>query len=328
MTRSASGLIRQAWQNDSAWLVPLRPLSALTARVARRRLHHFRRRNPVPPVPVLVVGNITVGGTGKTPLVIALCRALRQHGFRVAVISRGYGARPPAWPWPVNADGDPARCGDEPVVIAREAGVPVTIDPDRARALSWTLERDAPDLVISDDGLQHYGLARTAELAMVDGETGLGNGRCLPAGPLREPAQRLEEVDWVVTRGACPDRPNDWSVTLEPGDPFHWVTGETLAAAAFRERYPRVHAVAGIGRPEQFFCGLREQGLDVIEHPRPDHHVYGPGELDFDDDRPVVMTAKDAVKCRVGNRDRLWVWPAGFRLPETLLHAIVHRLGR
>jgi len=327
MTRSLSGFIRQAWQNDSAILIPLRPLALLTARVARRRLDRFRRRAPVPPVPVLVVGNITVGGTGKTPLVIALCRALHQRGFRVAVISRGYGARPPAKPWPVGADADPVRCGDEPVVIAREAGVPVTIDPDRARALSWTLERDAPDLVISDDGLQHYGLPRTAELAVMDGEIGLGNGRCLPAGPLREPQARLDEVDWVVTRGDSPLRPEAWAVTLEPGAPFHWLTGEVLSSAVFRERHPAVHAVAGIGRPEQFFRGLREQGLDVIEHPRPDHHVYRPGELDFGDDRPVVMTAKDAVKCRAGDRDRIWVWPAELRLPATLLDSIVERLG-
>ncbi len=328
MTRSLSALVRQAWENDSAWLVALRPLSMLTARVARRRLRRFRCRAPVPPVPVLVVGNISVGGTGKTPLVIALCRGLRQRGFRVAVISRGYGARPPARPWPVRAHGDPARCGDEPVVIAREAGVPVTIDPDRARALSWTLERDAPDLVISDDGLQHYGLPRTAELAVVDAETAAGNGRCLPAGPLREPERRLDEVDWVVTRDEAPQRPNAWSVTLEPGEPCHWVTGEVLSPAVFRERYPRIHAVAGIGRPEQFFRGLREQGLEVIEHPRPDHHSYGPGELDFGDDRPVVMTAKDAVKCRTGNRDRFWIWPAELRVPDTLLDSIVHRLGR
>jgi tetraacyldisaccharide 4'-kinase len=117
-------------------------------------------------------------------------------------------------------------------------------------------------------------------------------------------------------------------VTLEPGDPRHWVTGEALSPAVFRERHPCVHAVAGIGHPEQFFRGLREQGLDVIEHPRPDHHVYRPGELDFGDDRPVVMTAKDAVKCRTGNRDRFWVWPAELRLPDTLLDSIVHRLKR
>lgn len=326
MTLSLSRLLRWAWQRDSAGLIPLRPLAALTARVARRRLQRFRRRGEVPPVPVLVVGNVTPGGTGKTPLVIALCRALEQRGFRVAVISRGYGARPPARPWPVNAYSDPVRCGDEPVVIAREAGVPVTIDPDRARALSWTLERDAPDLVISDDGLQHYGLPRTAELVVLNADIGVGNGRCLPAGPLREPQDRLDEVDWVVVRGELPDRPDAWSVTLEPGEPFHWGTGHGLAAPVFQQRYPRVHAVAGIGHPDQFFQGLRAQGLDVIEHPRPDHHVYHPDELDFADDRPVVMTAKDAVKCRFGNRDRLWVWPAELRLPERLVDAIAHRL--
>lgn len=326
MTLSLSRAIPRAWQKDSAWLIPLRPLSALTARVARRRLRHFRRRGRVSPVPVLVVGNITVGGTGKTPLVIALCEALRQRGLRVAVISRGYGARPPAWPWPVNADSDPMRCGDEPVVIARDAAVPVTIDPDRARALSWTLERDAPDLVISDDGLQHYGLPRTAELVVVDADTGFGNGRCLPAGPLREPAARLDEVEWVVALGELQDWPDAWSVTREPGEPFHWATGKGLAAAVFRNHYPSVHAVAGIGRPEQFFQGLREQGLEVIEHPRPDHHVYRTGELDFDDARPVVMTAKDAVKCDAGDRNRLWVWPAELRLPANLVDAIAHRL--
>ncbi len=322
------GGIQQAWQRDSPWLWPLRPLSAVTARVARARLDRFRRRAPVPPVPVLVVGNITLGGTGKTPLVIELGRALGARGLRVAVISRGYGARPPEQPWPVTAYSDPAQCGDEPLLIAREAGVAVTIDADRARALAWTLERDAPDLVISDDGLQHYGMPRTAELAVVDGETGLGNARCLPAGPLREPAQRLEDVDWLVTRGTSAQWPSAWTLTLEPGNPVHACTGDTLSAQAFRARYPRVHAVAGIGRPEQFFHALRQQGLDVIEHPRPDHHRFHPRELDGDDDLPVVVTSKDAVKCRSDRSEHLWVWPARARVSDALVEAIVQRLTR
>lgn len=326
MNQRASGRLRQAWQRDSAWLAPLRPLSALTARVARQRLRRFRRRAPTPPVPVLVVGNITVGGTGKTPLVIALCHAFRQRGLTVAVISRGYGARPPARPWPVAPDGDPALCGDEPVLIARETGAGVMIDPDRARALAWTLEREAPDLVISDDGLQHYGLPRTAEVAVVDAEMGLGNGRCLPAGPLREPARRLAEVDWLVTRGEAPDWPEAWTLELEMGDPVDLAGGESCSAAEFRQRYPRVHAVAGIGHPGQFFRGLRAQGLEVIEHPRPDHHVFRAGDLEFEDNLPVVMTAKDAVKCRGGAHPQCWFWPVRARVPDALLDQMVTRL--
>lgn len=321
-----SAAVQRAWYGDSAWLRPLYPLGALTARVARRRLARFQRRNAVPPVPVLVVGNITVGGTGKTPLVIALCHALQQRGLSVAVISRGYGARPPSLPWPVSVGGDPAACGDEPLLIARSAGVPVVIDPRRDRALALVVTRDRPDLVISDDGLQHFNLPRSAEMVVLDGARGLGNGRCLPAGPLREPATRLDRVDWLVVNGDSPDFPDAWSMTLAPGAFRNAVTGETLDAEAFRARFPRVHAVAGIGHPQRFFATLRELGLDVSEQALPDHHRFRARDLKAPDERPVVITEKDAVKCAGLCHQHCWVLPVEARIAPALVDGVVEKL--
>ncbi len=315
--------IEQGWYRGSPWLTPLRPLGWLVGRVARRRLARFREQAPVPPVPVLVVGNVTVGGTGKTPLVIALARRATERGLKVVVISRGYGADAGDYPLSVSADDDPARVGDEPLLIARRAAVPVVLDPRRDRALQRAVGEHGADLVISDDGLQHYALPRSAEVVVIDADRGLGNGRCLPAGPLREPASRLRAVDVLIANGGS--WPGATTMTLEPAPPIRLSDGESLPADAFAIRFPRVHGVAGIGHPQRFFRTLEALGLAVIPHAFADHHAFRPQDLAFGDDLPVIMTEKDAVKCRGFDDPRLWTLPVQASLPPGTLDAILDR---
>jgi len=315
--------IERGWYQGSAWLAPLRPLGWLVGRVARRRLQRFREQAPVPPVPVLVVGNVTVGGTGKTPLVIALARRARQRGLTVVVISRGYGGAAGDYPITVQAGDQPSRAGDEPLLIAQRAGVPVVLDPRRDRALDEAVRRHGADLVISDDGLQHYALPRSAEVVVIDGDRGLGNGRCLPAGPLREPPARLAAVDFVIANGG--GWPGAATMTLVPGRPLRLQDGESLDAADFLARFPRVHGVAGIGHPGRFFRTLEALGLAVIAHPFADHHAFRPADLAFGDGLPVIMTEKDAVKCRGFNDPRLWTLPVVAELPPGTLDAMLDR---
>ncbi|WP_111656455.1 tetraacyldisaccharide 4'-kinase [Isoalcanivorax indicus] len=318
--------VSRAWYRDSAWLTPLRPLGALTARVARRRLGRLRKGPDAAPVPVLVVGNITVGGTGKTPLVIALCRAAAARGIKVVVISRGYGARPPSLPWTVTPQQSAAEAGDEPLLISHATDVPVIIDPQRVRALTAALDLQ-PDLVISDDGLQHYALARTAEIAVVDARRGLGNGRCLPAGPLREPASRLDRVDWVVINGDGPFR-HAGGVPMQLDAPWleNAASQERVPLAAFVARYPQVHALAGIGDPERFFGMLRGSGFVVQPHPFPDHHAFVADDLALPGDAPVIMTEKDLVKCRDFVSPRCWVLPVTATLPPGFIDRVLAQL--
>lgn len=286
----------------AALLAPLGWLMGSVA-VARRQLY---RRGLLPsrrlPVPVIIVGNIFVGGTGKTPLVAWLCVRLQAMGRRPGIVLRGYGGRAPQWPQRVLADSDPDLVGDEAVLLARETGVPVAAGPARAEAAALLLEAGC-DVIIGDDGLQHYALARDAEIAVIDAGRGLGNGRCLPAGPLREPRGRLATVDLVIANGG----PSSFTSY------FFKLAAEPLQALGqTAERAPvqgAVHAVAGIGNPQRFFQQLRQQGFEPIEHPFPDHHRYRPEELSFADELPIVMTAKDAVKISGFSNARCWVLP-------------------
>ena len=320
--------LTRAWYAGSPWLLPLAPLGRITASVASRRLKRFRARAEVPPVPVLVVGNITVGGTGKTPLVIALCREAVARGLNPVVISRGYGARPPSLPWRVTPDQRPAEAGDEPLLIATATGIPVIIDPQRRRALDAALAL-SPDLVISDDGLQHYALPRTLEIVVIDAARGLGNGRCLPAGPLREPALRLQQSNWIIFNGgdAAGQSAAQSSVlpammekrvnmTLVPELLTNAVSDEQLSPAAFLARHPAVNAVAGIGNPGRFFRTLEAFGLAVTEHAFADHHAYTAADLAMSDGAPIVMTEKDLIKCQPFVSERVWVLPVTAALPR------------
>jgi len=269
--------------------------------VERRRIAYLTGRRPVwrASVPVIVVGNVTVGGTGKTPLVIWLARYLREHGHRPGIVSRGYGGSVGDEVLPVEFDADPSRCGDEPVLLARRTGCPVWIGRDRVEATRRLLEQADCTVVIADDGLQHYALGRDVEIAVVDGERRLGNGRCLPAGPLREPAERLAAVDWQVINGPRVEPSGtEASLSVRPLAFVDLVTGERVDCAAFAARHRSVDAFAGIGNPERFAATLESLGISVHLRALPDHHRFTGAEIAQDGERAVVCTEKDAVKLR------------------------------
>ncbi len=292
--------LQRAWYQGHPALRLLAPLELLYRRVVgarRRRFLEDPNTSYRAPVPVVVVGNITVGGTGKTPLILWLIEHCQRRGLRVGVVSRGYGAKPPELPWRVRA-GHPAQyCGDEPLLIVQRTGVPLVIDPDRPRAVRALLEQEPLDLILSDDGLQHYRLARDLELVLIDAARGLGNGRCLPAGPLREPPVRLNEVDAVLFNGATADSDDGYAFNLRPVALVELSSGECWPLS----RYPagqQLHAVAGIGNPQRFFATLEALHWRPIPHAFADHAAYSPEQLKFSPELPLVMTEKDAVKCR------------------------------
>lgn len=278
-----------------AWL--LWPLSVvfLLGVLVRRLLYALRiLPSAHPGIPVIVVGNLTVGGTGKTPLVIWIAQFLQGKGWNPGIISRGYGA-PVLEPRAASISSDAAEVGDEPIVLARRSGCPVWVGPDRVKvAAALRARHPEVDVLVLDDGLQHYGIRRDLEIAVVDAR-GYGNGFLLPAGPLREPRVRLRRVDAVV------------SELRLAGDTAHrMIDARDRAPLA---SFERVHAVAGIGDPERFFAHLRGAGPGVIPHPFPDHHRFVPQDLDFGDELPVLMTEKDAVKLRGAARPHWWVLP-------------------
>lgn len=272
--------------------------------ILRRRLYQLGIFSEVRlPVPVIVVGNITVGGTGKTPLVIWLADFLQQKGMRPGIVLRGYGGSAVDWPVAVTPEHDPDVTGDEAVMLARASRCPVVADPDRVRGAQLLLRQHGCDVIVSDDGLQHLRLARDVEIAVIDGLRRFGNGRCLPAGPLREPVSRLNDVALRVVNGA--PRPGEVGMSLaETG--LCRVNASEAYATVSSFRGETVHAVAGIGHPARFFSALRELGLKIIEHPFPDHYRYRPADLRFGDNQPVIMTQKDAVKCERFAGDNVW----------------------
>lgn len=305
-----------------SWL--LAPLGWLFCTVAFFRRLVYRTgllRVQTLPVPVIVVGNISVGGTGKTPLVAWLVELLKSAGYSPGIISRGYGGRPGTEPQDVVPGSDPALAGDEPVLLARRCRCPVVIHPDRVAAARRLLARHACDIIISDDGLQHYRLGRTLEIAVIDGMRRFGNGRCLPAGPLRERPSRLRHVNWVVNNGGQA-RAGEVSMTLLLGEAHCLNKGEQSRPLRSFTTVP-VHAVAGIGNPERFFAGLQAAGLSVTAHAFPDHHPYTAGDLQFADSAPVLMTEKDAVKCLAFAAPRYWYVPVDARLPPAFADALL-----
>ena len=293
-----------------AWL--LWPASLAFAFVVTVRRLLFRLRilpSTHPGIPVVVVGNLTVGGSGKTPLVLWIVQLLQANGWSPAIVSRGYGGRV-GRPRAATVVSEPEDVGDEPVLLARRSGCPVWVGPRRAQVIAaLRLQHPEVDLVVLDDGLQHYALRRDVEIAVVDSR-GFGNGLLLPAGPLREPRARLRSVDAVVSHGAAV---KGFAMALE-GEVAHRMTDarERQPLAAWRGR--TVHAVAGIGDPSRFFVHVGRHGPKVVPHPFADHHGFRPDELDFGDEAPVLMTEKDAVKLRRHARANWWVLPVSARL--------------
>lgn len=305
-----------------AWL--LWPASvAFGAVAAARRLAYRLRlaRSVHPGIPVIIVGNITAGGSGKTPLVLWIAEFLKAKGWSPAVVSRGYGGKADS-PRAATVASEPEEVGDEPIVLSRRSGCPVWVGADRAKVIEALRAQHADtDILVLDDGLQHYRLRRDLEIAVVDSR-GFGNGFLLPAGPLREPPRRLRSVDAVVAHGADV---KGFAMQLE-GDVAHRMTDA-------RDRQPlkafgqaRVHAVAGIGNPNRFFLHLARHGVKVMPHPFPDHHQFTPEELDFGDEAPVMMTEKDAVKLRRYARANWWVLPVTARLDPAFGEWLLRKL--
>lgn len=306
--------ISDAWYQGHGLLHLLRPASALFRYVAaKRRLEHSQAPSSNSPI-VVVVGNIAVGGTGKTPLIIALVQKLRAEGWRPGVISRGYGSNAPQYPYEVSVDSPVEHCGDEPLLITRQCECPVVIDADRNQALSKLQSAHNCDIVLSDDGLQHYRLARHIEFAVLDGARGLGNGWCLPAGPLREPPERLQEVDFLIVNrspGTALHKslqdlpggaPTPQSMSLEASGLRNLHSGEQRACDQTQLQSiandGELQAIAGIGNPQRFFDSLRAYGLNFHAQPFDDHQSYTSENLAFALNKPLLMTAKDGVKCQ------------------------------
>jgi len=315
--------IEAHWQRLGALAIVLLPLSLLFRCVVAARRMAYRvglLRAQRLGVPLIVVGNITVGGSGKTPLVIWLVDHLRERGLRPGIVSRGYGGQARHWPQQVRADSDPAAVGDEAVLLAQRSGCPVAVGPDRPAAVRALLQHTGCDVVVSDDGLQHYAMARDIEIAVIDGKRRFGNRLLLPAGPLREPVSRLRSVDLVV----CNGEPAAGEFAMQLRDPqLRRLDREGESAEIARFRGQRVRAIAGIGNPGRFFDMLRDHGLVVEAHAFPDHHAYKAEDLRFDTQLPLLMTEKDAVKCRrIIDGD---AWVVGIQAQPDA--AFVHRLN-
>jgi tetraacyldisaccharide 4'-kinase len=327
----------ELWYRESAGPSLLQPLSwmyRLLLALRRRAYLSGWLATARAPRPVVVVGNLTVGGTGKTPLTIWLARELRARGLAVGLLSRGYGRRGAA-PREVLVGSDWHEVGDEPLILARRGGCPTFVAVDRV-AGARALAARGVEVIVADDGLQHLRLGRDCAIVVIDGARGFGNGRLLPAGPLREPLAALSRADLVVVNGAPTHaslaqlpRQGVLGMQLSAQEAMRLdaqVAPRTLASFAGE----RVHAVAGIGNPQRFFAQLREAGIEVLEHPFPDHHPFSAAELDFGDRLPVLMTEKDAVKCTGFGDERLWYVPVAAQFSpadaDVLLAVVLDRI--
>ncbi len=320
--------LQRIWYDQAPvpwWLDALESVYRGVLAVRRALYRTGWKRSTRVDVPVVVIGNITVGGTGKTPLVQWLTEELTQRGWKPGIVMRGYGARVRG-ARRVEGTDLASAVGDEAVLLAHCHARAVAVARRRADAARLLIDEVGCDVIIADDGLQHWSLARDLEIAVIDGRRRLGNGRLLPAGPLREPAERLQRVDYIV----CNGEPREGEIGMRVGARHVMPLREPsriLPLETFRGQ--RAHAVAGIGNPQRFFDTLRAAGIDAIEHPLPDHYAYRGDELEFGDELPVLITEKDAVKCAAFAHERVFVAPAEAHLPAGFadrIHASLHAL--
>lgn len=317
--------VDRLWYGKGRPLWPLYPLAWLYRFIAeRRRRAAWKAKDTVIPVPVVVVGNITAGGTGKSPLTAMLAQLLADKGWRPVILTRGYGGKSDRYPLQVLPGTLASEAGDEPVMLSAQAGCPVVVDPDRRRGALWALDQQLGTIMLCDDGLQHYRLPRDVELAVFDGQRGLGNGALIPVGPLRELPRRLESVDFIVTNGGWLsdlDHRQQFTMTLLPTGIRHLSTGRQISLDEIKGK--PVVAVAGIGNPARFFDTLRSLGAQVTERALPDHHQFRPEDLECDAGQWLVMTAKDAVKCRDIAPENAWVLEVEAQLPDAFSEAFL-----
>ncbi|MDP2247397.1 MAG: tetraacyldisaccharide 4'-kinase [Nitrosomonadales bacterium] len=321
--------LEQQWTRIGLWHLLLIPLSCLFWCLSSLRRFAFRYgilKSYHALAPVIVVGNISVGGTGKTPLVIWLAQKLTDAGYSPGIVSRGYGSQH-LTPVVVSENSVPDVVGDEPVVLARRTKCPVWVCVDRVAAQQALLQAHPEcNVIISDDGLQHYRMQRDIELVVVDAQRMFGNRMLIPAGPLREPVSRLKEVDAVIYNGKCDDA-SGFTMTLlanaivNVADPNQAIRVESLYGK-------KVHAVAAIGNPQRFFQQLRNMQLSIEEHVFVDHHAFQPEDLAFAKDDVVVMTEKDAVKCALFARENWWYFPVEADVDQALAERIIQKLRK
>ncbi len=307
--------IRAQWNKRGLWAWFWLPLSLLVCALAsikrkayERGLFKASRVNAI----VIVVGNLSVGGTGKTPLVAYIAKLLSKQGYRPGIISRGYKGSAHHWPQNVSPESNPLEVGDEPVMLASLTGCPVVAGPDRARSAQQLINQNNCDVILSDDGFQHLKLARDINILVFDAtlDNGLGNRWCLPSGPLRESASARRAADMEVFHGIAPTSNHDtaYTMTLVPGETYA-LKDKAIAPMNLLTQQP-LHAVAGIGAPARFFDSARELGLNILEQPFDDHHLYTAEDLQFNDDYDVITTQKDAIKlAHIETRRTIWVLP-------------------
>ena len=326
-----SGFLENSWYQRSNWLFLLWPISLITQYISTRKRKRYLSGALTtwkPEVPIIVVGNVVVGGTGKTPLVIWLAQKLLGMGYKPGIVSRGYGGRAAQYPLLVDSTTSIKDSGDEPFIIAANTLCPVVVSPNRVQAVKKLVSDTDCDVIISDDGMQHYELDRDIEIAVFDGLRGTGNSLCLPAGPLREPLGRIKDVDFIVSSSKSLDdvlikedyvmeyKPIEWIriSDKESFEPENW----PLARA--------VHAVAGIGNPSKFFNLLRKLGLQPIEHSFPDHYQFNSDDLNFNDQLPIVMTEKDSVRCLELGVKNIWYLKVEADIQNELVEKIAIKL--
>jgi tetraacyldisaccharide 4'-kinase len=318
MKKTLTRWLEDAWYKEMYISVWFMPISMIYVDVMRFRRFLYRvgiKKSSRLPVPVIIVGNLTVGGTGKTPLVIWLVAFLKQQGYKPGVISRGYAGSSSQTPQAVTVDSNPALVGDEPLVLARRCACPLVIGVNRPAAATQLLANNDCDIIISDDGLQHYALQRDIEIVVIDGERRFGNGYCLPVGPLREPPERVNTVDLVVVNSPKELLDGEFAMQYQGDSLINLQNGERKSLAEFVGK--QCHALAGIGNPSRFFTQLAAAGLNCETQAFPDHHAFSADDVKFSDDKPVIMTEKDAVKCTGFAQPHFWYLPVDAVLPET-----------
>lgn len=311
-------LINKLWYGSMPlvqWL--LYPFSCIYQLVITLRRGYLERVCQINyPVPVIIIGNITVGGVGKTPLVIELAQKLKDKGLRVGIVSRGYGAQIKQTPYKIQLDDEASLVGDEPLLLAQKTQCPVVIAPQRTRAIDYLLTHHQCQVILSDDGLQHYKMGRAIEIAVIDGTRGLGNGFCLPAGPLRESAARLKQVDFIIVNEGRWD--NAYSMRLVPQPIMQFNTLKSIEPASLNQT---VAAVAGIGNPQRFYSTLSQLGIKFIPYSYPDHYQYKSKDLKYGESA-VIMTEKDAMKCRSFATEEMYFLPVKAVLDDAFWDAL------
>lgn len=312
-----SSFLDKLWYGNHPVRFVLQPISWVYQSICYCRRWYLRRfAEKKFTVPVIVVGNLTVGGVGKTPLVIELANQLKKKGLRVGIVSRGYRSQVNRCPYEVQKNDTADKVGDEPLLIAERTGCPVVIGKKRTLAIQYLLKKYNVQVILSDDGLQHYRMGRAIEIIVIDATRGLGNGLCLPAGPLREGAARLKEADFIIANeGAWQDA---YLMKVQPGQMTQLTTGKKMEGYLFANK---VAAVAAIGNPQRFYSTLTQLGIEFNPYDFPDHYRFTPYNFNYSESE-IVMTEKDAVKCRAFSTDKMFFLPVDAVLSDAFWEAL------